>query len=381
VKSYDVIVIGIGGMGSSALYHLARRGLRVLGIEQFRIGHDRGSSHGETRIIRRAYFEHPDYVPLVDSAYRHWFELEKASGVKLFYRTGLMLAGPPEGAIIAGVRRAAHEHAFAMESMSAGQARDRFAGLTPSEGMDVLFEPDAGLLVVERCVETYAAQAMRHGAELITGACVKGWSREGSGWRVRCGDETYLSDAIVLCAGAWTGPLLGSLGLPLEIRRKVVVWFACDDQRCQMDERFPIFGFETEGSFFFGFPAMGEPSVKTCDHFGGERPERPEALDRELHERDVAHVWRYVQRFLPGVSQRVVRHSVCMYTMTPDEHFIIDRHPEHENVVFACGFSGHGFKFASVTGSVLADLVTLRSTSEPVGFLRLDRSTLRKAQA
>lgn len=372
-RSFDAIVIGLGGMGSAALYHLARRGVRALGLEQFGVAHDRGSSHGETRIIRRAYFEHPNYIPLVESAFRHWHLLEAERGVALFRRTGLMLAGEENGVIISGVRRAARTHRIELDELTAREARDRFDGLLPDDGTTVLFEPGAGLLMVERCVAEHVRAAESHGAIVKTGVNVLEWRSEGHGVRVQTRDEAYFADKLMLTAGAWSGCLLRSLSLPLEVRRKVVVWFNAPDKRYDIDSGFPIFGFDTGGSFFFGFPAMGEPSIKTCDHYGGQPVADPNELDRALHPADVDHLSRFVARFLPGVRSDVSRHSVCMYTMTPDEHFIIDRHPVSDRVVFAVGFSGHGFKFASVIGSVLADLVTSGQTQEPIDFLGAQR--------
>ena len=375
-RSFDAIVIGLGGMGSAALYHLARRGVCVLGLERFSIAHDRGSSHGETRIIRRAYFEHPDYIPLVESAFRHWHELEAERGVALFRRTGLMLAGEEDGVIISGVRRAARTHRIELDELTASEARDRFDGLLPDDGTTVLFEPGAGLLMVERCVAEHVRAAESHGAIVKTGVDALEWGADGQAVRVQTRDEAYFADKLVLTAGAWSGHLLRSLGLPLEVRRKVVIWFSSPDKRYDIDSGFPIFGFDTGGSFFFGFPAMGEPAVKTCDHYGGQLVSDPSDLGRTLHPADVDHLSPFVRRFLPGVRSDVWRHSVCMYTMTPDEHFIIDRHPESDCVVFAAGFSGHGFKFASVIGSILADLVTSGRTHEPINFLGIRRDGL-----
>ena len=375
-RSYEAIVLGLGGMGSAALYHLARRGVRVLGLEQFGVAHDRGSSHGETRIIRRAYFEHPDYVPLIESAFRHWHELEARQDVVLFRRTGLMLAGDEQGAIISGVRRAARTHRIELEQLTAGESRARFDGLSPDDGSIVLFEPGAGLLFVERCVAEHIRAAENHGAIVKTGVSAVEWRIDGRGVRVRTGEGWFLAENLVITAGAWSDRLLRSPGLPLEVRRKVVVWFNAPDRRHDIDSGFPIFGFDTGTRFFFGFPAMGEPAVKTCDHYGGQPVPDPSVVDRTLQQEDVAPLRELARRFLPGVWPEVARHSVCMYTMTPDEHFIIDRHPESNRVVIAAGFSGHGFKFASVVGSILADFVTIGRTTEPIDFLGVHRDGL-----
>lgn len=374
-KSYDAIVVGVGGMGSAALYHLAERGLKVLGLEQFDIAHDRGSSHGQTRLIRKSYFEHSDYVPLVHRAYDMWAGLEEASGRKLYCRTGLLLVGPPEGPVISGVRKAAAEHNLEIESVQAAALPERFPGFAGVEGLSLLFEPDAGYLRVEECVRAHTQLAVARGAELLTQQTVRGWTADGNGVCVTTHSGRYAAAKLVICGGAWSGQILSELALPLEVRRKVVMWFDATEfhrQECG----FPVFGFEVGDDLFYGFPAIDERGLKIAKHTGGEVVEDPDQINRELREADLDEIVPFITRHLPGVKPTPQHHSVCMYTMTPDEHFIIDRHPQHEQVSFAAGFSGHGFKFAPVVGSVLADLVIDGATQEPVGFLRADRVEL-----
>ena len=374
-KSYDAIVVGVGGMGSAALYHLAERGLKVLGLEQFDIAHDRGSSHGQTRIIRKSYFEHSDYVPLVDRAYDMWAQLERASGRELVCRTGLLLVGPPEGSVISGVRRAAVEHNLEIENIEAASVSERFPGFVVDDGSAALFEPDAGYLRVEECVRAHTQLAVAGGAELLTQQTVREWAADGNGVCVTTDSGQYAAAKLVICGGAWSGQILSELALPLKVRRKPIMWFAARD--CHRQENgFPMFGFELGDEFFYGFPAIDERGLKMANHAGGEVVEDPNQLDRELREADLAEMVPFITRHLPGVKPIPQHHSVCMYTMTPDEHFIIDRHPQSEQVSFAAGFSGHGFKFAPVVGSMLADLVIDGATREPLGFLRVDRAGL-----
>jgi len=373
MPAYDAIVIGVGGMGSAALYHLARRGVKVLGLEQFDIAHDRGSSHGESRLIRKAYFEHPDYVPLVRRSYELWAELEAAAGRKLFHRSGLLLAGPRDGAVVSGVRRAAAAHALDIQAIAPKDWRTRFPEFVVSEGMDVLFEPDAGFLEVESCVRTYVQQAVEYGATVVTGRSVQGWSADGGGVAVRTPDEVYHADRLVICGGSWSSRLLASLRLPLEVRRKVVFWFESVGGAYSFRCGCPVFGFDVEGGLLYGFPSIDERSVKIADHAGGQAAEDADRLDRRLHPEDEPRVHAFVKAYLPRLTTKMIRHSVCMYTMTPDEHFIIDRHPEYPHVAYAAGFSGHGFKFAPIVGSVLADFTVQDRTDEPVGFLRAAR--------
>lgn len=376
--TYDAIVLGLGGMGSSAAFHLAQRGLRTLGLEQFAPAHDRGSSHGVTRIIRKAYFEHPAYVPLLHSAYREWEALEQQTGRKLFVRNGLLLVGHAEGQVLPGVRRAAREHGLDIREVPIGEVAERFPGFRPADETEALFERDAGYLLVEECVRAYLEAARRHGAELRFESAVESWRAEGREVAVTCAGEELRADRLVLCAGPWSGRLLGessgnaALGRRLSVRRKVQLWFGCSDRRYE-PERFPVFCCDSKSGFFYGFPTVQPGRLKVAEHSGGQALDRADLLDRRLHAEDIAPVRRFVERCLPGVSNEVAAHSVCMYTMTPDEHFIIGRHPEFENVVLAAGFSGHGFKFAGVVGSILADLAIRGRTDEPIGFLEARR--------
>lgn len=376
MRTYDTVIIGLGGMGSAALYHLARRGLSVLGVEQFGIAHDRGSSHGSTRLIRRAYFEHPDYVPLVDRAYQLWEALETAASRTLLHRSGLMLAGRSDRAIVPGVQRAAKEHRLAIEIVARGDWPARFPGFAPDDDMQVLFEPDAGFLEVENCVAAHVEQAKAHGAEVLTEQRVTSWSADASGVTVTTDHAAYTARSLVLCGGAWTSRLLSELGLPLVVHRKTVFWFGPTDDVYRFDRGCPVFGLETGDGFYYGFPTIDGYGLKVGEHTGKQLAPDPDRLDREVHPEDERPIRRFLKQYLPKVGPDVQKASVCMYTMTPDENFIIDRHPDYPHVAYACGFSGHGFKFAPVVGSVLADLIVDGRTLEPVEFLRASRPSL-----
>jgi sarcosine oxidase len=373
MKAYDAIIIGLGGMGSAALDQLAGRGLSVLGLEQFEVGHDQGSSHGGTRLIRKSYFEHPDYVPLLVGAYRMWSELEADVKQTLFHRSGLLLAGPTDGPIISGVKRAARAHEIELEVLSVAETMRRYPGLQPSDEMEVLLEPEAGVLEVENCVLAQAKRAATRGAEIRTNCIVRSWSPDGSGVSVRTDTVNFRAEKLILCAGAWTGQLLTDLNLSLEVLRKLVFWFSVADDSYAMSSGCPVFGFDTMGGFLFGFPTFGERQVKVMEHSGGEAVADAGKVDRDLHAGEDARIREFLRRHLPRVSSELFKHEVCTYTMTKDEHFVVDVHPEYPQVLLACGFSGHGFKFAPVIGSVLADLATTGSTSQPVGFLGIRR--------
>jgi sarcosine oxidase len=372
-KIYDAIVLGTGGVGSAALFHLARRGLRVLGIDRFTPAHDRGSSHGETRIIRQAYFEHPDYVPLLLRAYELWAELEELSGEQLFHQVGLLQVGPRDGAVVSGVLKSAEQHGLAVEELTARESERRFPGFVVPPELTGVFEPRAGYLLVENCVLAHLQAAKNHGAEHLSETTVTSWRSEGSGVVATTDRGEFRAGRLVISRGAWAGELLSSLGVPLEVRRKHVYWFSATSPAYAATSGCPTFLYELPDGVFYGFPSLPSNGLKAAEHSGGQTVSDPSADPRLFDQRDCERVQSFLAKHLPFVSGEVSRHSVCFYTMTPDEHFLVDRHPQHPNVVFAAGLSGHGFKFTGVLGHALADLATEGQTQLPVGFLRLSR--------
>lgn len=367
---YDVIVLGLGGMGSAACFHLARRGARVLGLDQFDPLHARGSSHGQTRICRKAYFEHPDYVPLLHAAYDCWDELAALSQRTLFHRVGLLMIGAPQSELISGVERARAQHSLRIDTLDPERLAPEFSPFRPPPAYSVLFERDAGYLLVEECVKASLDQARLHGAALRFRAPVSGWSADGQGVRVRTENETFDADRLVIAAGAWSGRMLRDMGLPLEVRRKVQLWFTATDPACSIEAGCPVFAYDDGQGFYYGFPSLDAAEMKIAEHSGREVVLDPDTVDRELRSADAARVAAFIRRVLPGVDPTPSRHSVCLYTMSADGHFVIDCAPQSERVVFAAGFSGHGFKFAGLIGSVLADLTLTGATRHPIGFLR-----------
>ncbi len=371
---YDAIVLGVGGVGSAALYQLARRGLRVLGIDRFGIAHDQGSSHGETRVIRQAYFEHPDYVPLLRHAYRLWDQLEKEAEAELFHRVGLMLCGPADGEAVPGAKLSAERYGVEIESLSQDEAKKRFRGFQFPTESEILFEPDAGFLEVENCVRTHIELAQRHGALLRTGETVIGWQTESNGSvRVTTTAGEYHAGSLIITTGAWANEWLKAIDIPLTVLRKVMLWFAV--KTAEYDERAgtPVFYFERPDGAFFGPPCFDGQTIRLTQHTGGEAVTDPLGVDRQLRGDDVRPLVKFARETLPGLDALPTRHGVCLYTMSPDGHFLLDRHPDHERVVFAAGLSGHGFKFASVLGAALADLAIDGKTDLPVEFLRTSR--------
>lgn len=378
MSHYQVIVVGLGGVGSAALYQLARRGVKALGLDRFPVAHDRGSSHGATRIIRQAYLEHPDYVPLVLRAYELWAELEQRRGEQLFFETGLLQVGPLQGAVLRGVRTSATTHGLNVTDFTAGEIEARWPGLKIPSGVAGLFEQKAGYLRVEACVRAHVEGAVTLGAEVRLDEPAIAWAADGDGVRVQSERKTYFADQLIIAAGAWSAEVLRELNIPLVVRRKPQYWFAPRDEAYRREGGFPAYLFEMPSGIFYGFPQIDAEGVKVARHSGGDVVADPLALNRELDASDLASVREFCAACLPRLLPDLLRHSVCMYTLTPDEHFIIDAHPLHPRVAFAAGLSGHGFKFTPVLGEALADLAMEGATRLPVGFLSLKRPSLCK---
>jgi sarcosine oxidase len=374
---FDAIVIGAGGVGSATLWQLAARGARVLGLDRFPIAHDRGSSHGHTRMIRTAYFEHPDYVPLVRLAYGCWDELSQTTNSTLLRQTGLLEVGPADGFVVPGVLAAAAAHDLSVERLSAREAEERFRGFRVPDEMAAVVEPDAGLLYVEDCIRACAAEATRLGADLRTGEEVRSWQADGAGVVVETKTQRYRAGRLIITAGAWAVELLSDLRVPLAVRRKPLYWYAASEPAYRAEEGCPGFLYELPNGVFYGLPAVDPRGVKLGEHSGGRPVSDPLHVDRSIDVEDQRAVEQFAAAYLPGVTTRCTDHTVCLYTMTPDAHFIIDRHPAHPHVVFAAGLSGHGFKFAPVLGQALAELALDGATSLPIGFLKLERLGLR----
>jgi len=315
---HDAIVIGLGGVGSAAIYHLAKRGAAVLGIEQFKLVHDRGSSHGHTRAIRQSYFEHPDYVPLLKRAYQLWNELSAEAGQTLYHQTGIVQIGPPEGEVVRGVLASAEQHELNVAQMACDEARHRWPGLRVPEGQVALFEEEAGYLLVEDCVRQQIDLARRAGAEVVAEAEVTSWTANGGGVEVTARSGTHKAKKLVITAGAWAGGVLRDLAIPLEIRRKLLFWFRCDDDTYRPERGFPVFLYDLPNGIFYGFPKLDDRGVKVAQHSGGLPISEPSVLDREPHADDRQPVERFVGDHVANVSLDCTDSSACMYTMTRD---------------------------------------------------------------
>lgn len=372
MATYDVIVLGLGGMGSAAAYHLAQRGARVLGLEQFGPAHDQGSSHGRTRVIRQAYYEGPDYVPLLFRAYALWHTLEREAGVTLLTKTGALHLGAPDSDAVAGAALSARTHRIPHEMLTPDEIRKRYPVLHPQPDQVALLEYEAGVLPPEQCVATHLNLAKRRGAELHFQERVESWNASPGGASVRTSRGAYEGGRLVITAGAWAAQVLADLGLALQVTRAVVYWF---EPRARREEfkKIPVYLWEDHGTNAYGFPYFDGQGLKCGFHHAHYEVTTPETIRREVGEDERARMRAHLAKLMPDAAGEVLSVSTCMYTNTPDYHFIIDRHPAHAHVVLACGFSGHGFKFASVFGEVLADLALEGTTAQPIELFALRR--------
>jgi sarcosine oxidase len=347
-------------MGSAAAFELSRRGVDVIGFDRFTPPHAFGSSHGETRIIREAYFEDPIYVPMVQRAFELWRELEVLSGTALLEQTGGLMIGTPDSALVEGARHSAQVHGLQHSMLSAGDIRTRFPMLNPDSDMVGVWEPRAGVLCPEACVAAQLEQARRCGAVLRFDEPVTRWQATDDKVSVFTEFGNYRARQLILSAGAWIASLLPAMRLPFRIERQVLHWFEpVGDADSFTSKRCPIHLWQFDGDrFFYGLPGTGA-GVKVAFHHGGETTTVDE-LRRDVSMAEVDEVRNAVRRFVPAAGGRILASVVCLYTNTPDERFWIDRHPELPNVLVASPCSGHGFKFAPVIGEILADLVRQR---------------------
>jgi sarcosine oxidase len=367
---YDAIVVGLGGMGSATAYQLAGRGRRVLGLEKFFLAHDRGSSHGRSRIIRQAYFEDPAYVPLLLRAYELWERLERETDRDLMTLTGGLMIGRRDGELVSGSIESADAHGLPYELLDAAEIRDRFPPFSPDPETVALYEERAGFVRPEESVEAHLDRANALGAELRFEEPVASWEASGEGVRVETPAGSYEAERLVITPGAWAPQLLADLGLPLEVERQVMYWFEPKGGlEPFLPDRFPIFIWEPDdGNMFYGFPAQdGDRAVKAAFFRAGGVHTTPETIDREVRREEIDFIRGYLAEHVPELAGRCLDARACMYTNTPDLHFVISAHPDHpQEVVIACGFSGHGYKFCSVVGEILADLATEGSTRYPI---------------
>lgn len=369
-RDFDAIVIGVGGMGSAAVFELARRGLRVLGLERHDIPHELGSSHGVNRIIRLAYFEHPSYVPLLRRAYALWRELETACGEQLLFITGSIDAGEPGSRTVSGSLQSCAQHDLDHELLDADALRRRFPGYQLSRSMQAVFQPEGGFVLCERAIVNYVEAARARGAEVHSREAVVGWDLTGAGVEVKTDAASYRARRLVVTAGPWIATLIPALSAFARPERQVLLWSEPRHPEYFQLGAFPVFNLDSPEGHFYGFPVFGTAGFKIGRYHHRYQNVDPDRMDRDCHDEDEAVIRDGIRRYFPDADGPTVAMKTCLFTNSPDEHFIIDRVADAANVAIAAGFSGHGFKFCSVVGEMLAELVT-------DGETRLDRTLFR----
>ncbi len=373
---YDVIVVGVGGMGSAAAWQLARRGQRVLGLERFDIPHNKGSSHGVSRIIRLPYYEDPAYVPLLHRAYALWHEAEAATGAELLVTTGSIDASPEDDPLFTGALASAREHGLAHEVLTGAEVNARFPGYRLPAAHRAVFQPQGGLVASERAIVAHAGLAQREGADIRAREPVLRWAADpgGEGVTVTTDKGEYRAGRLVLTAGAWIGELAQRLARVAVPERQVLAWLQPHRPEWFTTDRFPVFNLQVDEGRYYGFPVYEVPGFKFGRYHHQNETGAADTLLREPDAADEALLRQFGERYFPDGSGATMALRACMFTNTPDEHFIIDRDPDHPQVVLASPCSGHGYKFCSVIGEILADLATGDGTTRhEIGFLRLDR--------
>jgi sarcosine oxidase len=375
---YDVIVVGLGGMGSAAAYHLAARGCRVLGLERYQPAHDKGSSHGGSRIVRQSYFEDPGYVPLLLRAYELWEKLAADSRRDVCQLTGGLFIGSPDCLTVSGSLRASRQWDLPHELLDAAEITARFPNFTPHPEDIALYDPKAGFVRPELTVRAYLEIAEKAGATLQFGEPMLEWNQTPAGMQVITARGSYAAEQLVICPGAWAPQVLGQLGVPITVERQVMYWLDPIGAASGFEDH-PIFIHENaSGIQIYGLPAIDGPrgGVKVGFARNGIAG-TPDTIDRAVHKREISEIRARVAELLPKLGGKCLHAATCMYSNTPDRHFVIGRHPQCADVIMACGFSGHGFKFVPVVGEILAELAVDRATDQLISLF--DPQRLRTA--
>jgi N-methyl-L-tryptophan oxidase len=371
---YDVIITGAGSMGMAAGYFLSKSGKKTLLLDSFNPPHNKGSHHGETRIIRHAYGEGEEYVPLALKAQKLWNDLAKVTGKQLFLQTGVLNVGYENTEFIQNIISSSKTHLLPLEILDSSEVNKRWPGITLPNNYLGCFEPTSGVLKCEECIEAYRELAEQHGATILTNSKVKELSVHNERVTVKTENQTFSADALVVSAGAWSGNLLSKLdlNLPLNPVRKTFAWFEASEDLYNY-KHFPAFSFESSQGLYYGFPSIDGSGLKVGRHDGGESINPDEAMRGfgELEE-DTTDLRQFLHNYMPS-TQQLKYGKTCMYTLTPDEDFIIDLHPNYPNVAIASGFSGHGFKFSSVVGQILSELIISGKTEQNISPFSIDR--------
>ncbi|KMY42690.1 N-methyl-L-tryptophan oxidase [Peribacillus loiseleuriae] len=379
---FDVIVVGAGSMGMAAGYQLAKQGVKTLLVDAYDPPHTEGSHHGDTRIIRHAYGEGREYVPFALRAQELWYELEKETHHKIFTKTGVLVFGPKgDSDFVAETMEAAAEHSLTVDLLEGDEINKRWPGITVPENFNAIFEPNSGVLFSENCIRAYRELAEAKGAKILTYTRVEDFEVSQDLVKIQTANGSYTADKLIVSMGAWNSKLLSKLNLdiPLQPYRQVVGFFESDESKYNNATDFPGFMVEVPNGIYYGFPSFGGCGLKIGYHTYGQQID-PDTINREFgaYPEDESNLRNFLEKYMPEANGELKRGAVCMYTKTPDEHFVIDTHPEHSNVFIAAGFSGHGFKFSSVVGEVLSQLATTGKTEHDISLFSINRPALKQ---
>ncbi len=381
---YDVIVVGVGTMGAATCAYLAHKGVHVLGLEQHTIPNDLASHSGYTRIIRKAYYEHPDYVPLLQRSYELWQQLQWKVGTTLYHETGILYLGHQTSPVLQGCLDSSHLYNIPVEQWSRAKTKDRFPQFHyPEQNWISLWEPEAGYLDVHESITSFYKTALDDGAEIHEHEHIMEWHQHDDTITIQTDKSTYLTKKVIFTTGAWTQKILPSLISSLKVTRQTLAWQEMPDNAKYTHPHFPCwFLHDPEKGMYYGFPDAdikdkNEPfGIKIALHVQGDEVS-PGQMDRSVHIEDEAIIQHFNEQYLPEAIHAPKNYKTCMYTNTPDEHFIIDYLPQsNSQVIIACGFSGHGFKFAPVIGEVLGQMAMGEKLTLDINFLRLNRFKL-----
>ncbi|MBK7428561.1 MAG: N-methyl-L-tryptophan oxidase [Saprospiraceae bacterium] len=381
--SFDTIIIGAGSMGSSAAYFLSKTGQKVLCLDRYPAPHVFGSHGGQSRIVRKAYFEHPDYVPLLERSYQNWRILEEESGQKLYYKTGLIYLSSAQSEISKGVKHAARIHDLSLIDLDTESLNDKYSQFKSTQNKQILLEKEAGFVLPELTIQTLIKLSGNYGAIFRMPEIVQSWKVSGGVCSVTTNMGIYLSEKLIICPGAWSSQLLPDLNIPLKVSRQNLAWFETSSSSNFSMESFPCFMIDDDNhGLFYGFPELepekfgGSGGLKIAHHLVSDYVENlmEYSPDNKISQEEESLLRNILSTFLPEANGRLLNASTCLYTNSPDGDFVLDFLPGyHEKVIVACGFSGHGFKFVPVIGEILSDLTRKGKTDLNIDFLRLSR--------
>jgi sarcosine oxidase len=374
MRNYDVVVVGLGAFGSAALYALAQRGRRVIGIDRFAPGHSLGSSYGESRIIRMAYYEDPAYVPLLRLAYEAWERLESRTGERVVTITGILEAGIEGSALVEGSLRSARQHGIPHEMLLPAQANKRFPAFSIPPDWHCIFQPDGGILQPEKAINMFVKSASELGATVALGTLVKSVLPVGDHVEVQLeSGETIEAGSAVLAIGPWISDLVPEFGSKMRLTRQPLMWFEPLMRQLVRPPTMPVFFFDTSDDLIYGIPDFLGSGVKVGSHLSCGELTSADEIRAEVSDEEKAHLKRMLGRLVPAAAGLVRQTHICIYTRSADEHFVLGLHPSASQIVLASPCSGHGFKFASIFGEILADLAMRRATDKPIDFFRPNR--------